>query len=215
MRVCAYAAPIPGNDQMYEVTTNKLSIGPLLLRIRVNQLKCKNFGGPGGCLESKQNQVLRYRRDHAAFKSVPMLFDVSVPPTALYSPNERLARLNARRKKDRDGISVSYWKVAVVPLTTSATSKERLDRARLWTDGFKNRNTDSCHSGWLRRVRGTSYASLTSCPKNRQQANDAARLDCARPPDPQGPLDAHVRCRLLVEGYRFILVKTLAVMGGV
>lgn len=56
---------------------------------------------------------------------------------------------------------------------------------------------------------------LTSCPKNRQQANDAARLDCARPPDPQGPLDAHVRCRLLVEGYRFILVKTPAVMGGV
>jgi hypothetical protein len=39
----------------------------------------------------------------------------------------------------------------------------------------------------------------------------SASIGSALPPDSHGSLDAHLRCRLLVDGYRFILVNTLAV----
>ncbi|WP_292159367.1 trehalase family glycosidase [Mesorhizobium sp.] len=56
-------------------------IGELVNKPLINN----DNGGPGGCLGNKQNQTVRDRWDHAALKSVPMFFDVSVPPTALPS----------------------------------------------------------------------------------------------------------------------------------
>jgi hypothetical protein len=37
-------------------------------------------GGPGGCLENEGNQIVGDQWDRTAFKSVPMFFNVSVPP---------------------------------------------------------------------------------------------------------------------------------------
>jgi hypothetical protein len=70
---------------------------------------------------------------------------------------------------------------------------------------------------WARRagIPAGNFGGRVVCCFDANDDHEAARLDYARPPDPQGPLGAHVRYRLLVEGYRFILTKTLAMMRGV
>jgi hypothetical protein len=42
--------------------------------------KINSHGRPGGCLENEEKQAVVDRWDRAAFKSVPMFFNVFVPP---------------------------------------------------------------------------------------------------------------------------------------
>lgn len=65
------------------IAANRNQKHPTLWLFDSNLLKFKSFGGPGGCLESKQNQSVTDRWDRRACKSVPMLFNVYVPPTAI------------------------------------------------------------------------------------------------------------------------------------
>jgi hypothetical protein len=47
------------------------------MAIFVNEIS--GFGGPGGCTEMLKNQILGNQWDCAAFKSLPMFFDVFCP----------------------------------------------------------------------------------------------------------------------------------------
>ncbi|NGO54300.1 tyrosine-type recombinase/integrase [Allomesorhizobium camelthorni] len=75
---------VQGMDRVVRLVARRPLLGEPVGEPSNKPLINNDNGGPGGCLESTQDQLVRERWDRAAFKSVPMFFNVFVPLAALY-----------------------------------------------------------------------------------------------------------------------------------